>query len=37
MIFGMWVNTIIAYYLNSYWSGRFINYSMMEQLRTSSA
>lgn len=33
MILGMWVNTIIAYYLNSYWSGRFINYPMMEQVR----
>lgn len=33
MILGMWVNTLIAYYLNSYWSGRFINYSMIEQVR----
>ena len=33
MIMGMWVNTLIAYYLNSYWSGRFINYPMMEQVR----
>ena len=32
MIIGMWVSTLIAYYLNSYWSGRFINYPMREQL-----
>lgn len=32
MILGMWVNTIIAYFLNSYWSGRFINYPMREQI-----
>jgi hypothetical protein len=30
---GMWVNTLIAYYLNSYWSGKFINYPMLEQVR----
>ena len=33
MIAGMIVNTQIAYFLNSYWSGRFINYSMKEQIR----
>lgn len=33
MILAMWVNTLIAYYLNSYWSGRFINYSMKEQVK----
>lgn len=33
MILGMWVNTLIAYYLNSYWSGRFINYPMLEQIK----
>lgn len=32
MIFGMWFNTIFAYYLNSYYSGRFISYSMREQI-----
>lgn len=32
MILGMWINTIIAYYLNSYYSGRFINYPMREQV-----
>ncbi|GAB1418897.1 lipopolysaccharide biosynthesis protein [Bacteroidales bacterium] len=32
MIIGMWVSTLIAYYLNSYWSGRFINYPMREQV-----
>ncbi|WP_446787892.1 MOP flippase family protein [Macellibacteroides fermentans] len=32
MILGMWVNTLIAYYLNSYWSGKMINYPMSEQI-----
>lgn len=32
MIVGMMVNTLIAYYLNSYWSGRFIGYSFKEQV-----
>jgi len=32
MIIGMWVNTLIAYYLNSYWTGRFIKYPMREQV-----
>jgi len=32
MIAGMIVNTFIAYYLNSYWSGRFINYPLKEQV-----
>ncbi len=32
MIFGMWIASFIAYYLNSYYSGRFINYPMREQL-----
>lgn len=32
MILGMWVNTLIGYYLNSYWSGKFINYSIREQI-----
>jgi len=32
MIMGMIVNSIIAYYLNSYWSGKFINYSTKEQI-----
>jgi hypothetical protein len=32
MILGIWVNSLIAYYLNSYWSGRFINYPMREQV-----
>ena len=32
MILGMWVNTLIAYYLNSYYSGKFINYSIKEQV-----
>ncbi len=32
MILGMWVNTLIAYYLNSYYSGRHINYPMREQV-----
>lgn len=33
MILGSWITTLIAYYLNSYWSGRFINYSMWEQIK----
>ncbi|MBN2863483.1 MAG: lipopolysaccharide biosynthesis protein [Bacteroidales bacterium] len=32
MILGMWFNTIVAYYLNSYYSGRQINYPMREQI-----
>ena len=33
MILGMMVNTLIAYYLNSYWSGRFIGYSFYAQIK----
>jgi O-antigen/teichoic acid export membrane protein len=33
MIVGMIVNNIIAYFLNSYWSGRFIGYSFGSQLK----
>ncbi|MBN2520771.1 MAG: MOP flippase family protein [Bacteroidales bacterium] len=33
MIAGMMVNTIIAYYLNSYWSGRSIGYSLKQQVK----
>lgn len=33
MLVGMIFNTIIAYFLNSYWSGRFIGYSTLEQIR----
>ncbi len=33
MIAGMFLNTIIAYYLNSYWSGRMIGYSFKQQLK----
>ncbi len=32
MIASMMVNTLIAYYLNSYWSGRFIGYSFKQQV-----
>jgi O-antigen/teichoic acid export membrane protein len=32
MLVGMMLNTLIAYYLNSYWSGRFINYSFKQQV-----
>lgn len=32
MIIGMMVNTLIAYYINSYYSGRHINYPMREQI-----
>lgn len=33
MIAGMMANTLIAYYLNSYWSGRMIGYSFKDQLK----
>lgn len=33
MIAGMIVNTVIAYYLNSYWSGRMIGYSFKQQVK----
>lgn len=32
MIAGGMVNSVIAYYLNSYWSGRMVNYPMREQV-----
>lgn len=33
MIAGMIVNTFIAYYLNSFWNGRFIGYSFKQQVK----
>ena len=33
MITGMIVLSLISYYLNSYWSGRFIRYSFLEQIK----
>ncbi len=33
MIAGMMVNTLIAYYLNSYWSGVKIGYSLKQQVK----
>ena len=33
MILGMLLLTLIAYYLNSYWSGRLIGYSFLEQIK----
>lgn len=33
MILGMILLSFIAYFLNSYWSGRLINYSSFEQIR----
>jgi len=33
MILGMWINTIIAYYLNSYYSGKLIDLSIREQIK----
>jgi len=33
MLYGMIVNTLIAYWLNSFWSGKYINYSMYMQIR----
>ena len=32
LILGLMLLSIIAYYINSYWSGRFINYPMKEQI-----
>lgn len=32
MILGMMFNTLVAYYLNSFWSGKFINYPIKEQI-----
>ena len=32
MILGMFINTLIAYYLNSYWSGKMIGYSFRQQV-----
>ncbi len=32
MIIGMIVNSIAGYYINSYWSGKLINYSVREQI-----
>ena len=33
LIVGLMVNTVIAYYLNSYWSGKFIGYSTYQQIK----
>ncbi len=33
MIFGMILLSLIAYYLNSYWSGRLIGYSLIAQVK----
>ncbi|HPD60177.1 MAG TPA: lipopolysaccharide biosynthesis protein [Thermodesulfobacteriota bacterium] len=33
MIFGMILLSLIAYYLNGYWSGRLIGYSVFEQIK----
>lgn len=33
MIVGMIIHSIISYYLDSYWSGRYIGYSFVEQLK----
>lgn len=33
MILGMMVITIIAYYLNSYWSGKLLGYSFLQQIK----
>lgn len=33
MIYGMIINTMIAYYLNSYWSGKMIGYSFINQIQ----
>jgi O-antigen/teichoic acid export membrane protein len=33
MILGMLINTIFAYFINSFWSGKFIGYSSFEQVK----
>jgi len=33
MIIGMIINSFIAFYLNSFWSGRFIGYPVLEQIK----
>jgi len=33
MIVGLMINSIIAYFLNSYWSGKFIGYSTSQQIK----
>ncbi|MCK5218628.1 lipopolysaccharide biosynthesis protein [bacterium] len=33
MLVGMIINSIIAYFLNSFWSGKLINYPVKEQIR----
>ena len=33
MILGMMLNTLIAYYLNSYWSGKMLGYSFIQQIK----
>lgn len=33
MILGMIIISLVAYYLNSYWSGGFIGYSFLEQIK----
>ena len=33
MIIAMIIHSLIGYYLNSYWSGRFICYSMLDQIK----
>lgn len=33
MIVGMIIETFIAYYLNSYWSGKYIDYSFSQQVK----
>lgn len=33
MIICMWINSLLAYYLNSYFSGKLIKYSILEQVK----
>jgi O-antigen/teichoic acid export membrane protein len=33
LIYGMIVNSIIAFFINSYWSGKYIGYSSLQQLK----
>ncbi|WP_396636217.1 lipopolysaccharide biosynthesis protein [Maribacter sp. R77961] len=33
MIIGMIISSFVSYYINSYWSGKMINYSFLEQIK----
>ena len=33
LIVAMFINSLLAYYLNAYWSGKFVEYSMWQQVK----